>query len=435
MESIIKDNIVSHFMQKNLFSKCQFGFLRRHSTETQLLSYLHDIYSSVNSGKYVQSLYIDFAKAFDTISHPKLIYKLAHYGICGLLLSWCSSFLKDRSQRVTVNGVISHSVPVTSGVPQGTVLGPLFFLIYINDLPESTKVSCKLFADDVKFYCCNDSRALITAITSIEKWANMWQMKISSEKCSVIHFGHPHCSISYFINKHPIKSESSVKDLGVYISNDLSFTSHVDKIVFKASKMSNIIFRVFTISDINVFRRAYIAYVRPILDYCSSVYSPHTIADINLIENVQRIYTRRAFLRCGIIQSSYSERCDKFQIDTLELRRVKRDLTLVYKIINGLVDIDVSSIFSEVKNITRGHKHRLRCPFIPKSTKCKNYFSYRVCNAWNRLPDNCVYSPTLAAFTQSLAHLPVSTLVPRTAIQDFTYPISHMNMSPYASIT
>ena len=150
MESFIKDVVMKHLKSKNLLSCKKYGFISGRSTTTQLLSYLDKCIKTIVTGGVVDTIYFDFAKAFDTVPHRRLLGKLTCYGISGNIINWIKAFLLGRSQVVRVNGEKSEETAVLSGIPQGSVLGPLLFVVYINDLPESVKSNIFLFADDTK---------------------------------------------------------------------------------------------------------------------------------------------------------------------------------------------------------------------------------------------------------------------------------------------
>ena len=186
-------------------------------------------------------VYIDFAKAFDTVSHKKLISKIASFGIQGTLLKWLSAFLTDRTFKVRVSNALSTSRSVISGVPQGSVLGPTLFLLYINDISANfINVSCKLFADDVKLYMkfvpennINYVEQLRMSLKNLENWAKQWQLSISTQKCSVMHLGQNNPRAEYSLNDVYLPKVSHVKDLGVIISDDLKSSIHCTNVIKK----------------------------------------------------------------------------------------------------------------------------------------------------------------------------------------------------------
>ena len=173
-----------------MFSKCQHGFRRHRSCVTQLLEVMNDLSSFEEDRIDFDILYLDFAKAFDTVPHQRLFNKLEAYGVEGNILKWISSFLSNRTQRVRVNNSYSNSTPVHSGIPQGSVLGPVLFTIYINDLPDVVENICKIFADDTKLYGPAQNSSIIqNDLKSLMKWSRLWLLGFNVPKCSVLHMG------------------------------------------------------------------------------------------------------------------------------------------------------------------------------------------------------------------------------------------------------
>ena len=174
----------------NILTDKQHVFRHRRSCESQLITTVHDLSLNLDKGKQTDVILLDFSKAFDKVPHQRLLSKLHFYGIQNSTLNWISSFLTNRTQQVTIDNIQSDQLPVDSGVPQGTVLGPLFFFLFINDLPESVNSEIKLFADDCLMYRTinthSDAIALQQDINKLEQWENTWQMKFNADKCFTI---------------------------------------------------------------------------------------------------------------------------------------------------------------------------------------------------------------------------------------------------------
>ncbi|MCP4487830.1 MAG: reverse transcriptase family protein, partial [Gammaproteobacteria bacterium] len=240
MESIIKDSLSQFLLSHSLISPYQHGFTAGRSPCTQLLECLDDWSKCVRDNIGVFIVYIDFAKAFDTVNHRKLLIKLRGYGICNGIISWIRSFLTNRFQRVKIGSTYSTWLPVTSGVPQGSVLGPLLFLLYVNDLPESfpSAVTSKLFADDLKLYApVSDSYSLQHALHLLLEWCSMWQLHIQPLKCHVLPIG---CAINddtvFSLGAVALNRVNSCRDLGVVMSSSLTFVEHYTTVFQKASR-------------------------------------------------------------------------------------------------------------------------------------------------------------------------------------------------------
>ena len=191
LEHIVHTNIMSHLINLNILSDSQFGFRKNYSAELQLIKTTHDIALNLNAKSQTDVILLDFSKAFDKVSHQLLLSKLQYYGVAGQLLGWISSFLSGHTQRVVCGGQSSDPVNVASGVPQGSVLGPLLFLLFINDITHHLSSTCRLYTDDCILYRCIDSQSDIDALQEdlkqLEIWEEIWNMKFNIDKCMVLH--------------------------------------------------------------------------------------------------------------------------------------------------------------------------------------------------------------------------------------------------------
>ena len=239
-EKIVKKRVINFWQSLGIFNPIQFGFLEGKSTVTQLLTCYNDWASSRNKSTPTDVVFLDFTKAFDSVPHERLLLKLKGYGIEGNLLHWFRNFLTNRQQRVVVRGTFSSWTHVRSGVPQGTILGPILFLIYVNDISSNISSSIKMFADDTKVYreitdLENDTRALQTDIVRLVDWATLWQLRFNPEKCEMMRITHSRDRLvpSYIMGSRitPVKY---TKDLGILISSDLSWSAQIHAVVLKA---------------------------------------------------------------------------------------------------------------------------------------------------------------------------------------------------------
>lgn len=406
MEKIIRTSMLSFVQEHSLLSKDQFGFIPRRSTCLQLLSVLDDWTNCLDMGIPVDTILVDFAKAFESVVHTKLLGVLDHYGFRGLLLDWLGDFLQDRTQRVVVGDATSYSAKVTSGVPQGSVLGPLLFVLFLNNLTiQSNDVNLNKFADDVEMHApivgVDDGVKLSNAVSDLKTWSVIWQLPVAPNKCNVFHIGSQNPFFKYSLSPGThLPSVTMIKDLGVWFSSDLSFSIHCNNIVKLAKQRAALIRKVFTSGDRATLVWAFKTYVRPILEYASPVWSPCRVGLIKLIETVQRNFTR--FLP-GCRDLSYADRLKFAGLDSLELRRMRADLCLTFSLLNDLVDFDYSNFF-ELRNSTRTRGHPLKL-IVPGSKRdCrKHFFANRVVNVWNDLPDELVTAPSLGSFKTKLA--------------------------------
>jgi hypothetical protein len=355
----------------------------------------------------IDSVYFDFAKAFDSVSHAKLLHKLSGYGLAGKLIDFIGEFLFNRVQRVVLPNGASNFRPVLSGVPQGSVLGPLLFLLYINDITDlfNNKTSIKLFADDIKIYLeiidRSDFEEFQQCINNVALWSNAWQLSLSINKCHFMRVSLsksivPH---SYSLNNNLLSTVDCCRDLGVEVDSHLSFNRHINSIVAKAHLRASQILRCFLSRDPYVLTKAFKVYVRPILEYCSPVWSPYGIVNINKIESVQRQFTKKLK---GMSNKSYAERLSMVDLERLELRRLHADLKLCFNILHGYSTLHFNEFF-EYSNttFTRGHSFKIHVPNSRINVR-QSFFCVRVINVWNSLPDNIVSATSPALFNKLL---------------------------------
>ena len=299
--------------------------------------------------------YLDFRKAFDLVSHQHLLHKMANYGIRGQTLNWIKAFLLNRTQRVVVRGAVSKHFDVTSGVPQGSVLGPVLFLIFINDLPLEVISPLSLFADDSKIFTTivkddgnqNDGtigcEALQKDLDNTKKWADRWKMEFNVDKCKIMHLGRVNPRHVYSMDGVELTVTSEEKDLGVLVDDKLDFGKHIREIVNKANRRIGLIKKGFDCLDTEMFMYLYPVLIRPLLEYCVQIWSPHKQGDIDLLERVQRRATK---IVPALRNLPYAERLRRLNLTTLEERRIRGDMIETYKILTGKEDINPSKFFT-----------------------------------------------------------------------------------------
>ena len=333
-----------HLDKHKLLTDCQHGFRRRRSCETQLLTLADELIKGLDKGRQLDLAILDFSKAFDRVPHERLLKKLDHYGIRGKTLEWIRAFLTNRTQKVTVEGVVSESIHVKSGVPQGNVLGPILFLVFINDLPASVQSSSRLFADDCVVYreirSDKDCQILQDDLQKLWEWEKLWGMSFHPEKCSFlrVHRKTSPIMFSYSLKGHTLNCEESTKYLGVEISQDMTWKLHIDKTVKKGNSTLGFLRRNLRINSEEVKRAAYISLVRPNLEYCSTVWNPYQKDQTHKLEMVQRRAARYITNRYHNT-SSITDMLDHLDMESLESRRTKAQLTMMFRIINNLVDV------------------------------------------------------------------------------------------------
>ena len=418
MENIVKGQLLSYLLNKNLISKQQHAFIVRHSTTTNLLECLHDWSVTLNAGNSVDVIYIDFRRAFDSIVFSKLLYKLQCYGICGKLLVWIATFLHGRTQCVVTENVHSSYANVISGVPQGSVLGPILFILFINDIvhecDSGSKIKLKLFADDLKLYSeidlsnCKNSVDIQKSIDNITQWANIWQISINIEKTTVIELNNclkASCR-AYSVNNVTLSHSNPVRDLCVTVDSCLSFKEHINNIVTKSMQRCGILFRGFVSRDLLLMRKAFITYIRPILEFNTVIWNPSHKYLIDLIEHVQRRFTKRI---PSISSLSYHERLAMINLESLELRRLRYNLIYYYKILNNLTPLKWDLYF---KLYIPPQSSRTPLPLLQKPTKgsAKFFSSFfnRSIDCWNCLSPATRTTDSLPKFKSLLSNTDLS---------------------------
>ena len=403
LESIIKDNIVNHLEKFHLIRDSQHGFRKGRSCLTNLLDFMETVTKYLDDGQSVDLVYLDFAKAFDKVPFVRLFKKLESHGIGGKILEWIKQWLNCRRQRVSVNKTFSEWDEVTSGVPQGSVLGPIFFLIYINDIDLGLISKLSKFADDSKLcknVCLDSDRdALQQDLDKLHEWSQQWQMQFNVDKCSVIHLGHKNKQYDYKLGDSALKKSVKEKDLGVEVDSSMKFSNQCNVAVKNANVTLGIIRRNIKSRKKNIIVKLYKTLVRPKLEYCVQAWCPYLKKDIEIIERVQHRATKLIGECAGL---SYNDRLDRACLITLEKRRLRGDLIQVFRLIKGIDKIDYNKFFQLVGNSrTRGHQFKIvkvRCRLDIRN----KFFSQRVVTSWNLLPAEVVEAETVNSFKNRL---------------------------------
>ena len=307
-------------------------------------------------------------------------------------------------QYVNVKGDCSTENPVRSGVPQGSVLGPLLFLIYVNDMPDIVNCLIKIFADDTKLYDDVTSREmrdqLQTCIDNLVKWTEDWQIKFNAEKCCVIHMGPNNDNANYKLGQTTLNSTSAEKDLGVYVDNELTFEYHIQETVKRANKMVGMITHFIQYKNKEIMVPLFKSLVRPILEYGNVLWCPRLKRLKKLVEDVQRRFTKRI---AGMKDLEYEDRLKLLKLPSLEFRRLRGDMIEVFKIMHGFYDAATTNhlLTLNQSSTTRGHNYKLT-KTRTKTNLHAHFFTNRVINPWNNLPSNIVSAETINSFKNNL---------------------------------
>ncbi|EYC32284.1 hypothetical protein Y032_0003g1495 [Ancylostoma ceylanicum] len=274
------------------------------STETAMLSALNHWTSTLDDKKPLDVVYFDFAKAFDKVSHELLLLKLAKIGIHEQIISWLKCFLTERTFQVCINDTLSSIRRISSGVPQGGVLSPILFNIYTCELPDiiaEEGVGCIAYADDLKIYnpivTPSDNMCLQKAIDAVATWASEWKLPLSKQKTKVLHIGRNNPKLKYNLCSEFVSETSEIVDLGYIIDENLSFDKYCKEITAKATRQIYCLFKALRTKNVAIMIKAYKTYVRPIMEYGTTIFNPHKKSLINMIEKVQNNFTRKLMVR------------------------------------------------------------------------------------------------------------------------------------------
>lgn len=411
MERILHKHIYNHV--HHLISEHQSGFLPGRSTCTQWLKTYHEIQKSLDDGNEIVFIFLDMAKAFDKVSHKALLHKLKCFGIGGKLLDLLTSYLQNRMQRVVINGSASKWKSVCAGVPQGSILGPLFFLIFINDISIGIKVLIELFADDTFLYLISknilrDSRILQEDLNKITLWANFWRMSFNEDKseCLLTSRKHDPSNVVFQMNGNNLSMVETHNHLGLTLNRNGTWNDHVNLLIDRVNKRLGLL-RVMRHSlDRKSLDKIYKSYIRPLLEYCDVVWDciPEYLSD-----RLERVQFEALRIISGLtISCSKSKLLQETGYETLKIRRYKHRLTMLFKIRNNYYLNTLSQLLPDIPE--NMHQYGLRNsenyhPYRCHTNSFRNSFFPSTVLDWNLLPEQCKNSPTLQSFKNYLDRL------------------------------
>ena len=408
LEHIVTKSIMSHLEERGLLTDSQHGFRTRRSCETQILNFTQELLKGMSGGQQYDVNVMDFSKAFDRVPHHRLLRKAEFYGIQGPTLSWLRSFLRHRTQRVLVDGEASEHCDVISGVPQGTVLGPVLFLLFINDLPTVIDSQCKLFADDLVVYRQvrdqEDVAALQRDMDSLAAWESTWGMKFHPDKCEHITITRKRKPLqsSYTLRGHSLKKVDQAKYLGVTISSDLDWKGHINMSVAKANRSLGFLKRNLKSAPQDIRETAYKTLVRPQVEYCGAIWDPHTAELTKQVEMVQR-RSARFVLRRYHYMSSVGSMISQLGWETLQVRRAKTRLVLLYKATHQLIAVDCHLYLIPIILPTRQCHSQTYRQISTRTNYHKYSFYPRTIPQWNSLPASIAEAPSVEVFKTGLS--------------------------------
>ena len=415
MERIMYDQIYEYLDENSILSENQFGFRKSYSTASALLDCTNSWYVNMDCKMFNLVVLLDLKKAFDTVNHDILVQKLQLYGITGNALAMIQSYLSDRKQKCQLGDVMSSERHVTCAIPQGSILGPLLFLLYINDLPECLqKATPRLFADDTNLTVTGESieeveLAMNSDLHCVHKWMFANKLSLNSSKTEFLLIGSNH-RLRNLINQPNIKiDQDKIKQvhysrlLGVQIDEKLTWNKHVEEVAKKATSGVGAIRRIRDFVDRETLISIYNALVRPHFEYCSEVWDT---LGIGLSTCLQKLQNRAARIIMGMKNDTPAlEAITALGWETLESYRAKSKALQMYKVLNDLAPNALVNLFMRKSDITdhelRGSSTSLQMP-LPRTENMKKSFSYDGAKLWNSLPADLRDSDSLQIFKNGI---------------------------------
>ena len=400
---LIRDHLTYH----SLLSDHQWGFRPGRSTTSALLSTLSDWHDELDHGNDICAVFFDYRKAFDSVPHLPLVEKLMDFFLDPSIVTWITSYLCDRMQSVVIDGESSNLVRVVSGVPQGSVLGPLLFCIYIDSVAlctQSVNVHNVLYADDLLLYkviaCAQDFIDMQQDVLAIERWSTNNFLTLNSAKCKVMVVSRKKSPYyqPLLLNDVAVDRVESFKYLGINISHDLTWSFHISRICAKARQSLGLLYRQFYGKcDSRSLLKLYISLVRPLLEYACPVWAPHAQKDIYCIERVQMLGVKIITGEWNIV---YHDGLVRLSLDTLEKRRLDLSLCLLYKYVHSMCFFPANFISRKRNsgyNLRSPHPLQLEQPFARTNSHLFSFIPRSV-SIWNSLPSSIVLASSLNSF-------------------------------------
>ncbi|MCG7870185.1 MAG: hypothetical protein JAY74_27935 [Candidatus Thiodiazotropha taylori] len=410
-ERLIFKYLFNHLRDNNLLSSLQSGFIPGDSTVNQLTFLYNTFCQALDSGKEVRAVFCDISKAFDRVWHVGLLHKLKAAGVTGEVLDWFKHYLSDRKQRVVLPGAVSDWVFIRAGVPQGSILGPLLFLLYINDIVNDIGSNIRLFADDTSLYIVVDdpittANCLNTDLDKISRWAATWLVSFNPTKTESLlisrKLNRPHHP-ALSMQNHQITEVDSHKHLGIYFSNDCTWHQHVNYIKEKAWFRINVMRKLKFKLDRKSLEIIYTSFIRPLLEYGDVIWDNCTEYEKNDLDKIQSEAARIATGATKLV--SLSTLSNEICWDSLEQRRKNHRLTLFYKMMYNITPLYLSSLVPQtVSNISRynlRNSNDLQC-IAARSSQYYHSFLPSTTRDWNSLSIEAKQSDSVNSFKRFL---------------------------------
>lgn len=410
-EKILAEKLGQFFETNNIIPPFQHGFRKKMSITTQLIETLNDWSLYLEEGYCIDVIYFDIAKAFDTVNHHLLLLKLRNAGVYGSVFNLINDFLSQRTFSVKVGDSLSSARPASSGVPQGSVIGPLLFLFYISDIaniPLPSSIKLKMFADDLKVYLAYkdpaDKFQLQQFVDNFSDWCVRNELKIAPSKCTALYLGKNNSRMTYSLDGTPIGHvEKNVRDLGILVQPSLTWTDHIELCAKNASLKMFMLFKAIRSNSTRFLLHMYKCFVRPSVEFSTPIFNPYLKKHIVKLEKVQQKAVSIIFYRC--LKNKYGDKpsyVDLLKIlglETLEIRRLKNDLLLLQKTILQEVSISPSILPPLTNPRTRSQNYRL--PLCKTNTR-HHFWLNRSIKVYNSLPNEIKSCSTLNNFRDKL---------------------------------
>ena len=398
-ESLIASSLIRHVDSLGLFNDCQYGFRATRSTADVLTVISERLSRVLEAGGRARAIALDISKAFDKVWHAGLIHKLCGYGINGHLLDLIQSFLSNRQLKVVLDGQESACYSINAGVPQGSVLGPILFLLFINDLPDDLLSQIAIYADDTTVYDCQEetdafsmldqARCLESDLQDIVEWGKKWLVTFNAGKTKLLSVSKCHRATPFSIpmNGKDLPENNSFRLLGLTFSNSLTWNEYVEAIAKSAAQKVGSLYRACAYLTPECILYLYKASIRPCMEYCCHLWAGAPAHLLNLLDRIQNRV-------CNMVGPQLS-----LKLQPLSHRRDVASLSLFYKYFHGHCSEELASLVPPRKIFTRhtrqaarAHEFTVEEPFISKNFRRSSFFP-RTSHLWNSLPSEC-FPPT-----------------------------------------
>ena len=407
LEKIVHKHLYNFFQEHHIITSLQSGFVPGDSTVNQLVDIYNTFCKAVDEGKEVRAIFCDINKAFDRVWHKGFLIKLQTAGITGNLLSWFTDYLNDRQQRVVLPAGSSSWTPINAGAPQGSILGPLLFLLYINDIVENINSSIRLFADDTSLYIIVDdpiqaAEQLNSDLEKVNRWAKQWLVTFNPGKSEYILFSRkvnkPHHP-PVLMDQKQINEVTSYKHLGIIFSSDCTWHEHLEQIKTKAWAQINVMRKLKFKLDRKSLKTIYFSFIRPLIEYADVVWNNCTQYEVNELEKIQNEAARIVTGATKLV--SINSLLTETGWETLATRRKQHKLTLFYKMQNDLSPEYLASLVPPTVGSTSSYPLRKSNDFYILHTYSQLYYNSflpSLVREWNELPEQTRDSASLNIF-------------------------------------